>query len=639
MTITTPVALWRELCLSAGLELRLKGGRPGRDADIEDALRAALAAPSTAKSLEAWLASDILSPRPTVTVEQLLVEVLKSQGGFAQMMQDILSMLITANAQRAAHNLSVSFKFDELTDPIVATLKQFQETVQRTKKVLETRPKLPNSNLMWPISEVLRNFLSEHPKSRPPDFPPTHPIVATNHHRLDTQLARLARLVSDFIELWKRHGPDRQQVFAAAIAMPISTSDENVLSGQLKAATDFWDVGVLAGAQEISNQVISGRLLPDKALERLTEALDEVEWMDVWVDQTIQELLDILALPAWRRRHELYSVWVGTRLLRAVEQEAPDICFHLIKGVLSFEFGGSRLATFDWNGEQFDIWAELRSALVGKSFKRKKGIQPDFRVVRADLSGSPNARTTYVLECKHYLHASTLNFTQAAADYARSCPNAVVHVVNHGPADDSTMRALLHDELKNSVRFIGGATPLEEVATQALSSAIRDALFPGQPLPASNPSAPEQLASKIATSVTAGCVGYILLEWDDSLNDMDLALQVIEPNGQVTMSIDYRCAGALDGPPFACFGKDVRVGPGMERIDISAWHFNRYKLVATNYSETGLMKPQTLHCSIVTETGQTQLHCPEGLAATCYEWSIAELLVSNGVVNIVPRNL
>lgn len=65
-TITSPLELWRRLCSSAGLELRLKRGRPGRDADVEVSLRLALGVPATARSLEAWLARDAASAQAKV---------------------------------------------------------------------------------------------------------------------------------------------------------------------------------------------------------------------------------------------------------------------------------------------------------------------------------------------------------------------------------------------------------------------------------------------------------------------------------------------------------------------------------------------------------------------------------------------
>lgn len=634
--ITSPVELWRHLCSSAGLELRLKGGRPGRDADVEDALRSALAVPDTALSLDAWLISDATLSDPTVSTEQLLIEVLKSQGGFALMMQDILDVLITAEARQASHQLSVEFKFDDVTDPIKSTLEQFREAVHRTQRVLERRPELPNDNLMWPLSKVLRSFVMAFPESTPPDFPPVSAITPTGHTGIDEQLACLARLVSDFRALWRRHGTTRKQVGDAAIALPYTDPDVQVLRGQLLAATDYWDVGVLLGAQEISRRTVSGQLHPEDVFEKLTEALSPIEWAEVWVEHTIHELLGVLNLPAWRRRHELYSVWVGTRMLKVVERVAPEMHFHPIDGVLSFEFGGSRLATFNWDNKQFDIWAELRSALVGGSSKRKKGIQPDFRVLQANLSQSANAQTTYVLECKHYLNANASNFAQAAADYARSCPNAVVHVVNHGPADAPALSAALPAELQSRARFIGNATPLREVANQALSNAIQDALFPGLRLPRALSSlAPQPVAGTIVPPIGPGNVGYVYLEWDDSLDDMDLALRVIGADGQAIQSIDFRNKGALDAPPFARFDTDALHGPGIERIDISAWHFSRYELIATNYSKSGQMTPLALHCSIVTDKGVTQLRCPAGLGTTCYEWKIAELIVSNGVPAVV----
>jgi hypothetical protein len=626
--IASPRDLWRCLCSSAGLELELTGGRPGRDADIELSLRAALGVPPAARSLDAWLASDAASPQPSVTTEQLLIEVLKSQGGFAQMMQDILEVLIKAEARQSSHRLSVEFRFDEVSDPIKATLEEFRQATESTRRVLERRPKLPGKDLMWSIWEELRELNSMSRDSLPPGFPPVPPIDRTGYPPLDHELARLAQLVADFRVLWRRHGETRSDVGDAAVKMGSEQGAASALIDQLYAATDFWDSGVLAAVQEISTQVSSGLMDPAVMQLKLARVLRDVEWGDVWTEHTVQELLDILDLPAWKHRHELYSVWVGTRMLKVVERVCPDVRFHAVEGVLSFAFGGSRLATFDWQGQQFDVWAELRSALVGSSTKRKKGIQPDFRVVRAGLAHSPGTQTTYVLECKHYLNARTANFTEAARDYALSCPNAVVHVVNHGPADEPTLHAALPGELQQRTRFIGDATPVAELSTQTLGTAVQDALFPGWSPP---------LPTRPAPELSTGTVGYVILEWDASLQDMDLALHVIGADGQVAEAVNYLRLGSLDAPPFARLVKDNQGGPSQERIDIGAWHFERYALAATNYSETGEMGPGNLHCDVVTASGRTRLSCPEGLGATCHKWQIAELRVRNGTVDVVPR--
>lgn len=442
-TINSPLELWRRLCAKegAGLELRLKSGRPGRDADIEDTLKSALTVPAT-WTLDDWLQADSRASRPTVTTERLLIEIMKSQAGFARMMEDILALLIEADAKEGAHQLSVAFKFDDVSDPIMATLEAFRQTVERTRRMLERRPKLPDNNVMWRLEGLLSPSRPAIPRDLPLDSPDST-LNPTGHTEIDAQLAGLVQLVSGFRRLWRKHGTTRQEIRDAASALRSASTEQRILQGQLFAGHDNWDVSVLYRAQALVSQVRSGALLPQEACNTLNEALGGIEWGTHWVEETFQELLDILNLPAWRRRHELYAVWVGAQLLKVIGQVVPDMRFHPVDGVLSFEFGGSRLATYNWNKKQFDVWAELRSPLVGTSAKRKKGIQPDFRVLQPALSGSTNAQTAYVLECKHYLEASITNFTQAAADYARSCPNAKVHVVNHGPADDAVLNAAL----------------------------------------------------------------------------------------------------------------------------------------------------------------------------------------------------
>lgn len=634
--ITTTVDLWKHLCVNAGLELRLKGGKPGRDADIEEALKKSLGVPATATSLAAWLAHDVASPTPRVSIEQLLIAVLKSQSGFALMMQDILNVLIEAGARQSTHILSVEFKFDKVSDPIKATLEQFRESAQRFQRVTELCPKLPDHNVMWSLSKIIRDFSVEPPTSRPDNFPSVSAIASSGNIDVDSLLELVSRLVSDFKALWLKHGETRREVGHFVNSMNFAGMENDVLRGQLNAATDYWDAGVLAGAQEISRQVLSGKLMAKDALEILNGALKDIEWGSAWVDLAVQELLDILALPTWRRRHELYSVWVGTRLLNVVSNAVPDMHFHPVNGVLSFEFGGSRLASFNWDSKQFDIWAELRSSLVGRSSKRKKGIQPDFRVLQTALSKSTNAQTVYVLECKHYLQASRANFVQATSDYARSCPDARVHLVNHGPVNVSNLTAALPVEQQARVEFIGSITPQYEAETGSLSKEIRDVLFPSLPPEVPNPSSDGSSKKQSDESTLAtGLVGHVRLEWDDSLKDMDLALRIVDLHGEVAQFIDFSSRGSLDTLPFAQLDQDVREGPGMECINISAWHFAHYELIATNYSQTGDMTPEALRCLIITNQGMVLIRYPKMLSTTAHKWKIADLYVDGGVVTVV----
>lgn len=625
--IESPAALWRHLCSSAGLELRLKGGGLGRDSDVEDSLRLALGVPANAKSLTEWLDFDAALARPTVSIERLLIEALKSQVGFSRMMRDISDLLIDAQATNAYKLLRVKFRFEGLFDPIVATLEEFREAVKQTSHVLESRPALPSHAQLWKINDLLNEIAGRvRPKSYP-TFPAVPKYVPTGQKALDIELGRLTQLVSEVIAHWKQHGETRADVCKAAVRLPNDSSNE-VLCKQLFAASDYWDITTLAAVRLIASRAQT-EAIPAASVQRLSDVLSELPLKKVWVQKTTKELLDVLRLPVWKHRHELYSVWVGTRMLKVVRRCASEVHFLPEDGVLSFEFGGSRLATYNSRGKQHDVWAELRSALLGKSPKRKREIQPDFRVLRVDLSKSANAQTIYVLECKHYLRASTRNFSQAANDYARSCQDAVVHVVNHGVTDESRLLAAVNPTLRIRARFLGNATPDDEASISSLDDAIQDALFP-----ASSVNSFPACSATEQKSTLLGLEGYARLIWDDSLEDMDLALRIVGSQGEVIESVDYTRKGAIDAPPFARFEEDVRQGPGQERIDIGAWRFARYQLVATNYSKSGRMNAKSLSCTIVTADELLELRCPDGLDS--FEWKIAELCVDNGRVVVTP---
>lgn len=423
-TIVQPWELWDKVCQESGLELQVNG-RPGRDADIEMALRSALGTPGGAKSLQDWLKQDAKLMQPKVSTERFLVELLNSQGGFALMMNDILGTLVAAGARRSPHSMRIAFKFEGMTDPIVNTLKEFRETVARLKRYLARRYVLPDSKTLRDLQRVFYD-LAPVAWTRPPDAFPFVPLLAsTGDSTLDKNLRLVADLVTDVHNLWRRHGADRQEVILAAQALSGDAAGVQRLRSQLFMASDFWSHSLLAYMAQMQVQTSSGVLSAKTVNQRLSPILKSIPSKKVWVRKTVQAFIDVLNLPTWRRRHELYSVWAGTRLLEVARAATPSFRFETKDDELSFSFGGSLLATYSDQGERHEIWAELRSALVGVSKKRKGEIQPDFRVIKSGLA-SAGLRTEYVLECKHYLRANRSNFTTAAKDYAASCPKAHV---------------------------------------------------------------------------------------------------------------------------------------------------------------------------------------------------------------------
>jgi hypothetical protein len=630
----SPRDLWKQLQSGAGLELRLKSGKPGRDADLESAVLVELAAgmsfATSAKTVDELLRAEEKSKGSRITVERLLVAVLTSQGGFAAMMDDILQTLIAAQAQVPERALSMEFEFDQVTGPIRQTLDEFRATVQRTKDVLaNTGFELPNFDLRWKLSRELRTLMPPDQTKWNARFNPPK-MLSTGRDDLDDLIAELSELVSEFQSACMRFGDDRTEVMETVRNLfPDWHDPEQERQRRLATdGTDYWDAGVLGSLEGIANAVNAGTCAADQMADRLSAALSALPRRHEWVSQTYQELLDILNLPTWRKRHELYSVWVGTALLRAAQRCANDLHFHPVNGVLSFSFAGKRLATYDWNGAQFDVWCELRSALAGPSKKRKKGVQPDFRVVEATLAMPIATATRFVLECKHYLGYSLSNFSTAANDYARSCPRASVFIVNHGPADHDLLIESVDPAVAPKVTFHGGVTAEGRARPHPLEYAIQRVLFPTASMGGGQPDAGAAVGNVLPS---APGQSLITLSWTEALEDLDLALEVVDDNGMRIDRIDFRNKHGTSIPPFARLLADHQSGPGEEVIEIERWEHASYEVSVTNYSESGEMRPDTVHCVAEIDGVYVRLD-PSARKIDGHSWRVARIDVATRTV-------
>jgi hypothetical protein len=623
--------LWESLQQEAGLELSLKHGK-GRDADLEAAvlkrLHAHLALPKPPGSVQALLLADTRSGRPRVTAELLLLTVLASMGGFASMMTEILETLLLAKAPHASQSLSIAFKFDEQgNDAICCTLREFRAQVKTVKRTVESRLVVPSSDALLALLNMLEKLGGRDWKPVP-DFPLIAAPPSSGHRQLDAIVADLNKLVSDFRSWCLEFGLTRKSAYDRARER---YPNNNISPGReawgiTGLAMDYWDMRAAAALGRIADRVARGELDGTHVAETISALSGGFERHRRWADQTYTQLLDVLHLPAWRKRHELYSVWAGTVLLRTAVENADTVQFHPVNGILSFSFGGSRLATYVVQGQQYDVWAELRSALVGTSKKRTKGIQPDFRVVRPNLAASIGAATEFILECKHYLVQGRANFVAAAKDYARSCPTAKVFVINHGPADDVSLAAECDKLAPGQVRFFGDATVEQEIASKRLKNAIKSALFRSHTPVMPTPEKTDVEAGKALQD--SAVVAMIKVAWDDSLHDIDLSLRMRLP-GYPSAGVNYDEPGDLFSTPYARLKQDVRIGPGEEVIKISAWHFHEYEILVSNFTDdVGRLAAGHVRCEVIIGGHSAIIDCPDLGNAT--EWRVGKIICADG---------
>jgi hypothetical protein len=326
------------------------------------------------------------------------------------------------------------------------------------------------------------------------------------------------------------------------------------------------------------------------------------------VTTATQALTDILDLPVWHKRSELYAVWVGCRLLRVIESKTEDLRLHAPGGVLSFAFGGALLGTYTWAGQPHEVWCELQTQLSqGTLFKaRTVAMQPDFRVT-CEQHADRNDDTRLVVECKHYLAASAENFVAAADDYARNCRHATVLLVNHGRLDAAALAARLRSPVHDRAQFLGDVVPQRGAAgLKALEDAIGQALFPVAP-----PSAAQAGAQ----------AGEVSVEWDGAA-DIDLCLEHVDPQGRHSR-VDYKSPGSLSAAPFAQLVQDVRTGPGPETITITRWLPGVYEVLVADYGKAAALRPGGVRCRIVFEGVSLAIGFPGSGPATT--WRVARI--------------
>lgn len=146
--------------------------------------------------------------------------------------------------------------------------------------------------------------------------------------------------------------------------------------------------------------------------------------------EPVRALEQLLALPLWQLRHQLYSVWLVTVVEKAVTPHAA-FCLKTTDGILRFSFTETMIASISVMSEELELVAEMRTAapdgikLQGKS--RVSSVQPDY-IIRDRHSRA----VKYVLEAKQYRVGAKGNFKRALHDYAAVHDRAFVAIANYG---------------------------------------------------------------------------------------------------------------------------------------------------------------------------------------------------------------
>ncbi|HTZ45297.1 MAG TPA: hypothetical protein VMB79_15665 [Jatrophihabitans sp.] len=557
-------ALWQRLVSGGDLQVT------GRDAELVVELRDALSLPPSGP-VEPALAGR--------SAGDLIEALFQLSAPYLAMWQDLLLLFESAAATSNDNNLDIVYDFDR-PEVFPFDLESFRRQLRVAGELVHTfRWAELDQSLLWNACEALgrgaeqpapaiAGFCEAIRQGRYPAQLPPPPAVASV--ALRGALAELWQVASAVLD-------DLRAISAQYGEEPIAFgADRTTPSGmpylQLAVlASDYW----LAEAM-LRAYATAGRpgFDPAATAAALRAALAPMRTERSAADR----LLELLSLPLWKHRYDLYSNWVASRVLAALADQEPIV--HCADGTLVFAFSGTHLATLAGLRPRTHLWLELKSP-AGEFLRgagRSKNVQPDIALRQDPLTAG---RNPLIVECKQYARANHAAFADALTDYASAHPGAQVVLVNYGPGNPASVRGRVEASLVARTSFLPELRPDRPEALGRFAAQVRGALgLPALGLPAGGEGQPEP------TDRTAGAVppdggASLTLTWGPLPLDLDLHLVIGTDD---PTEVGYRERGTLTGFPFARLVNDDRNGNGHEVLEVARLLPTRYRVEVVNYS-------------------------------------------------------
>lgn len=473
------VSAWRALASVAGLDM------VDRDADLALQLKERI--DPDAQSLD-----EALRRTPTAQFVTALFAVVQP---FTAMMSDVLRFFEAAGAREGQGNLRMAI------GETVDDLKHFEEFLEHwtSLKIDLDVPALDLSGA-FTLNNVRLDFLraegddyaylrtgETHARGEPyavgdPDIDAWFAAYEQGRYEQlpsslwpETQppgLDDTARVVMAALHVLRDRGLTRAEVLAEHRARRYRVDRTDALHpwSIAQSETDYWLRSEVLYLVNLRREPESRRR---EVGERVSHKYAKFGRRQFCTTLDVRSLERLLSLPAWKRRYELFGVWVATQIVDALH--GHQISIHHDQGVMRFAFRETLLADVLTSTPPKALYTERRVPLTnprGKS--RERAAQPDFSMWTTLPS---HEQSVLVVEVKHYKKESTGNFGNALADYAAAHPWARVVLVNYGPAKGDYSTLVGADAARCFV--LGGLTPTNVAAKAEFYKLVRDVV--GEP--------------------------------------------------------------------------------------------------------------------------------------------------------------
>ncbi len=492
----------------------------------------------------------------TVSLEKFVKVFFEANQSYSSMMNDLLSMFQDIGVKHSDHQLEISFDFDK-GNPYTIDLNTFKSQVEKWKSIekeilIPDHPSIENFNAF--STELLKLNFPGHIDYEIVDFSnfdvffnPTKNVV------MNDLLKKYKDLLLEVVKEVKKYGTDKK------------TLGNKYLENEYAAlGLDNWPWLVSNQLKQLSEAF--DWLMPkhqERCLTTLQDFLKEINFQKQTIQKRIKVLEDYLDLPFWKKRYELYSIWIFKIIYDVIKIHNHKV--HIVDGKLTFPFKETHLATlYRQNGQSVFIYCEKKTPLKNPMGKgRCKNIQPDYSFFVEPLSDVNSS--ILEIECKQYKRPNNDSFARAIIDYSNGRPKSKVFLVNHGDMNNANIMkkaSEVSDKFDaNRCELFASIIPAS-VNEKVLKKAIERVLF-----------------NKPCVSKTS--VIKVKLTWGDQPKDLDLSVRCIHLNEKHI--VDYQNKKFND----IVFKEDVKNGFGPEEITFIPHENSMYEFRVKDYDQTG----------------------------------------------------
>lgn len=488
--LKSAASLWKYLKKSAGMDSLFYDRDLLEGTPATKGLYGHLGITGSPKNFEKYLQEH------SIGVERLIVAFFKTLQPYSQMMSDICVFFEKHFIKQTNQNLRIVFDFDETKNSVLEFdlehFKQVLEKISKAKRLLQLFS--VNRNQLWKMPKLFtKDYLAHtnNPEARtwidryrnqsvfnPPDIE----LPATGNVQLDYQLGRILTIWQSFVNACRNISPNRTAFRKILGEQPEQKrTDTEPWDGDALYTdeSDFWPGTFLNcmfyRLEELALLQRKEREIQQKQLtERIEDFLSGLPVTPIEEGELIREFIDLLQLPVWKKRFELYAAWILTLIDQVFDGYTYQ--FYHREGLLSLTFSATHLATINTDNGVLELWSEVRSPVKNPSGSgRKNNIQPDYALY-SDTGHVPG-NCLAVVEVKQYRTASISSFKKALNDYTKGLPNAHVFLVNYGGIPERLGAQL---DTPGRSHFFGQIRPLAEDA-EPFKSALKELLpVPGK---------------------------------------------------------------------------------------------------------------------------------------------------------------